>query len=147
MDQMLQIAKNLDPQILNIILVIVGGYGIFMSLQPTKQNADRSILTVGGIYNEGNTCFMNSVLQSFASMESSDNNQTLEVKQEDPFEPFKKYIAQQISPLAGVTFEQANIFSFHYVIIVGCRLSGTTKANWSCRFSTQHSKTQQVQKA
>jgi hypothetical protein len=40
-------------------------------------------------------------------MESENNNQpNIEVKQDDPFEPFKKYIAQQISPLAGVTFEQ-----------------------------------------
>jgi len=39
-------------------------------------------------------------------MEQENNNVSLEVKQEDPFEPFKKYIAQQISPLAGVTFEQ-----------------------------------------
>lgn len=39
-------------------------------------------------------------------METDNNTQNIEVKQEDPFEPFKKYIAQQISPLAGVTFEQ-----------------------------------------
>lgn len=43
-------------------------------------------------------------------METDSNSAQLEVKQDDPFEPFKKYIAQQISPLAGVTLEQVFLY-------------------------------------
>lgn len=57
-----------------VSVVVIGGLSFYSFLgQPTKPRAHRSHLTVGGLINDGNTCFMNSVIQAFCSMKIFQN--------------------------------------------------------------------------
>ncbi|KAI8899304.1 hypothetical protein BC833DRAFT_564229 [Globomyces pollinis-pini] len=60
----------MDSMMISLGIAVLGGIGLWTITKPTPQNSKKSSnrLVVGGLYNEGNTCFMNSCIQGFVSL-------------------------------------------------------------------------------